>query len=116
MEKTFDEMIKIKVGQIWEVIDNDFWSTGKESVMVGEARRKASIHLSCGEFIEIRYPFEWHFRTIDNVYLHANPTDILKHCRLYGMIEEKIRFGNRHKLKQILDDNLLKYIWESEVE
>ncbi len=67
------------------------------------------------EFIEIRYPFEWHFRTESSEYAHLYPEDILRYCRLYGKINEDVRFGNRHSLKEIMEQHLYKAIWESGV-
>jgi hypothetical protein len=110
----------IQVGQIWQVATNDFWSSKKsDKVYTGDKKtpRKAIVNLDRDEFIEIRYPFAWHFRTVDGIYLHADPVEIMKNCRLFGTICEDIRFGNRHKLQQILDEKLYKAVWEeSEVE
>lgn len=104
----------IEVGQIWEVVSDDFWSSDKENVLIAgeKIRRRITANFKRGEFIEIRYPFEWHFRIVSDVYFHAETTEILKHCRLYGTIHEVVRFANRCKLQQILDDKLYKTVWE----
>lgn len=106
--------MEIKVGQIWQVIDNDFWSSDKDKYFVSKefGNRETRIKLHHGEFIEIRFPFEWHFRTVDNIYLHAFPQEILKHCRLYGNINQEVEFANNKDLKQILDKGLYKPVWE----
>jgi len=103
----------IKVGQIWQVVTHDFYSSDKTGkIAIREFNRNALINLNKDEYLEIRYPFEWHFRTVDNLYLHAYPTEILKHCRFVGQIDEKIWFGNQHNLKQILEEKLYKPIRE----
>lgn len=111
-------MIEIKVGQIWQVIDDEFWSSERSDsshkLREEYEKRTIMINLKRGELIEIRYPTEWHYRTIDNLYLHSEPIDILKHCRLYGIINEDIRFNNRLKLKEILEQRVYKTVWESE--
>jgi hypothetical protein len=106
--------MKIEVGQIWQVIDNDFWSSDKSKFTASKefGNREIRIKLLQGEFIEIRFPFEWHFRTIDNIYLHAFPQEILKHCRLYGTINEDVNFANKKDLKEILEEGLYKPVWE----
>lgn len=103
----------IEVGQIWQVVTENFYSSDKSSrILIGNDRRRALINLNKNELIEIRYPFAWHFRTYDDLYLHAYPNEILKHCRLIGHIDEDIRFQNNHNLAQILADKLYKPIWE----
>ena len=101
--------MNIEQGQIWQVVTDTFWSTG-EGYRI--KNRDAKIRLDRDEYIEIRYPYEWHFRTIDNEYLHAYPLEILKNCRLIGKINRDIDFGNKHSLLQIINDKLYTPIWE----
>lgn len=100
---------KIEVGQIWQVVTNNFWSSKVDNNKING--RKISYNFKRDEYIEIRYPSEWHFRTIDNIYAHAYPTEILKHCRYIGKINENTRFENKKKLQEILDENLYSPIW-----
>ena len=88
---------KIAVGQIWEVTTETFLTSGDSS------KYKRPIKLSKGEKIEIRYPYDWHFRTEDDHYLHAREDHISQNAKLYGIIWEKVRFNNNAKLKEILD-------------
>jgi hypothetical protein len=106
-------MIDIKVGQIWQVVTDNFYTSDRsDKIAINNDRRYALVNLNRNEFIEIRYAFAWHFRTYDDLYLHAYPKEILKHCRLIGNIDEEIRFKNHHNLSQILADKLYKPIWE----
>jgi len=91
-----EKEIKIEVGQIWQVITEDFLTSGSQE------ERKRQTKLKKGEKFEIRYPYAWHFRTVDNFYFHAEPTMILQNCKLVGVIWEKIRFRNNAKLEEIL--------------
>lgn len=86
----------IKVGQIWEVTSDDFATSGDKS------KYKRPIKLAKGEKIEIRYPYEWHFRTEDKHYLHAEPDMILQNCKLIGEIIERVRSQNIASLEEIL--------------
>jgi hypothetical protein len=102
-------MTKIEQGQIWQVVTYEFWSSGNSHLVSG---REGKINLKKDEYIEIRYPYEWHFRTIDNEYFHAYPVEILKHCRLIGTINEDVRFSNKKSLLEIINDKLYTPIWE----
>lgn len=88
--------IKIEVGQIWEVTTDNFLTSGKNN------EYKRPMQLKKGEKIEIRYPFEWHFRTEDNHYFHCTVQMLLENCTIYGKILERIRFSNIAKLEEIL--------------
>ena len=87
---------EIEVGQIWEVTGDLVLTSGKKD------KHKRPTKLAKGERIEIRYPYDWHFRTEDNIYFHAEPDMILDQCTLIGIIIERIRFGNKAKLDDIL--------------
>ena len=92
-------MKKIEQGQIWEIITENFFTSGeKERERNGNRQTK----LKKGEKIEIRYPYAWHFRTTDNYYFHASSKMIINNCKLLGKIWGKIRFRNRAKLEEIL--------------
>lgn len=105
-------MMKIEVGQIWEVITDYFWSSGDYNKKFENGRETATkTRLKKGEFIEIRFPYDWHFRTSDNIYLHATHEELIKHCRPYGIIDEEVRWLNKMSLKDILDKKLFKSIW-----
>jgi hypothetical protein len=113
-------MSEIRVGQIWQVVTDDFWSSEKsdrkyiDHNQEHKIARKMRIRYQRDEYLEIRYPFAWHFRTVDNIYMHAEPSEILKHCRYIGEIDENIKFGNRHRLAEILEQKLYKAVWEVE--
>lgn len=90
---------KICVGQIWEVITDKFKTTEQKT----ENGRKVITVLKKSEKIEIRYPYEWNYRTIDNKYFHSEPAEILKHCKLYGVIFDRVRFKNKASLQDIIN-------------
>lgn len=87
---------KIEVGQIYEVVTDSFLSSGRSNDY------KRPVKLKKGEKIEIRYPFEWHFRTEDRIYLHCDPNVILENCELHGVILEHVSFNNKASLEEIL--------------
>lgn len=87
--------MKIEVWQIYEVITDRFTTSG-------ESEWRKTI-LEKWEKIEIRYPYEWHFRTYDNQYFHCTPKMIEENCILFWEIWENVRFWNQCKLKDILD-------------
>jgi hypothetical protein len=109
MSRRCKNMTQIEQGQIWQVVTDEFWSSGNSHLV---SRREGKINLKKDEYIEIRYPYEWHFRTIDNEYFHAYPVEILKHCRLIGTIKEDVRFSNKKSLLEIINDKLYTPIWE----
>jgi hypothetical protein len=88
--------MKISVGQIWEVKTECFFTS------YGDNKYKRPIKLFVGEKIEIRYPYEWHFRTEDSFYFHATPEMIKENCQLFGVIDEGVRLNNLANLKEIL--------------
>lgn len=88
---------KIEVAQLWMVKTGKFMTSGQHN------RFNRPINLHKYEVIEIRYAYEWHFRTADNNYFHATPEMIIKNCVLIGRVWENIRWSNRCNLKEILD-------------
>lgn len=101
----------ISVGQIWKVSTDEFMTSGKSN------KYERKIKLNKHELIEIRYPYEWHFRTIDNHYWHIGPDDLIKNCVPFGVIWEKVRFNNRCNLSEIINLGLFdpfsenQYVW-----
>lgn len=87
----------IEQGQIYEVMTDNFMTSGESNSIKRPAK------LLKGEKIEIRYPYEWHFRTEDNQYFHARSEMIYENCKLIGRIIEQVRFNNKAKLKEILE-------------
>lgn len=98
-------MEEIKVGQIWQVITDDFFAFDNHWVKEKD-KIERPLKLFKNEYIEIRYAFEWNFRTYDNRYMNAKPEEILKNCKLIGEVKADIRFQNLADLKDILRLNL----------
>lgn len=88
--------MKIEVGQIWEVTSDCFLPTDQKE------DHNRPVKLATGEKIEIRYPYEWHFRTEDNFYFHATPEMISQNCMLPGVICSNVRSANSATLEEIL--------------
>lgn len=88
--------MKITQGQIWEVVTDGFLTS------IDKSSYKRQIKLDKGEKIEIRYPYEWHFRTWDNHYLHAEVEVILANCKLIGTIIPHVKATNKANLEEIL--------------
>ena len=91
---------KIEIGQIWEVTDDNFFGT--TDVTQGKIKRELRFHVKKGQKIEIRYPFEWNYRTECNYYIHSEPQYILDKCKLYGIVDEKVKSNNKANLEEIL--------------
>ena len=92
--------MKIEVGQIWEITDDNFFGT--TDVMVKNTKRELRFHIKKGGKIEIRFPFEWNYRTECNYYIHSKPEYILDKCKLYGVVKEDVRSSNKANLEEIL--------------
>ena len=101
----------ITQGQIWIVNTDRFITSGRSNNF------SRGILLKKYELIEIRYPFEWHFRTIDNNYWHAETSEILTHCKLFGKVWGNVSFSNIADLKDIINLSLYSpekensYVW-----
>ena len=106
--------IEVSVGQIYKV-EEGFFTSGKQAVE-GKTGRIVKSFISKNEFIEIRYPFSWHFRTVSDEYFHIEEETLLKHCSFFAKIDEDIRFSNNKKLKEILDKNFFTGYWVSDEE
>ena len=102
-------MKKIEQGQIWIVKTEHFATTNHGS----SNKYKRPIVLTKNELIEIRYPYAWHFRTLDNHYLHAEPDEILKHCELFATVWSNVRFGNKCSLSEIINSSLCDFVKEN---
>lgn len=96
-------MSEIKVGQIWEVTSDSFYATMKNrNGMENRPERKPVLRLLKGEKIEIRFPFAWNYRTIDDIYLSSDEDYILENCKLFGSVDAKIKSNNKAKLEEII--------------
>lgn len=93
-------MTKITQGQIWIVKTDNFLTSGRSN------KFNRPIKVKENELIEIRYPFAWHFRTIDSNYWHAEAEDIYKNCELFGIIWPDVKSGNNCNLSQIINLSL----------
>lgn len=96
---------KIEVGQLWEVKSDNFLVNLHASGATGGRK----VLLRRGEIIEVRFPFAWHFRTQDNIYMQAPEPEFREHCKFYGVIWSEVRFNNVAELKDILR---LKLFWD----
>lgn len=94
--------IEICVGQIFEVITDDFYASKSGLNIPSVKNRIPKFHLPKGEKIEIRFPFAWNYRTEDSVYFHSEPDYILSKCKLIGKVKEDVRFKNCASLEEIL--------------
>lgn len=87
---------KIHQRQIWIVITDSFMTTADYN------NYKRPINILRGEKIEIRFPYEWHFRTEDNYYFHATKEMIYENCEYVGEIFEQVAFTNKATLEEII--------------
>lgn len=98
--------MKVSVGQIYEVKTDCFFTSDKNEV-------KRQIKINKGEKLEIRYPYEWHFRTERNEYFHCSESDLLDHCTLVGEVLDHVRFTNKARLEEIIRLDLYKKVKET---
>lgn len=102
--------MKIEVGMILEIITNDFYASKNfgHSLNFDLKGRVCKIYLEKGEKIEIRFPFEWNYRTEDNIYFHSDSDYLIKNCKIYGYVLENVRFNNKANLEEIIRLELYK--------
>lgn len=102
--------MKIEVGMILEVITDNFYASKdlKHAINVDLKGRVPKFHLEKGEKIEIRFPFEWNYRTEDNIYFHSEPNYLIENCKLYGYVLENVRSNNKANLEEIIRLQLYK--------
>ncbi len=94
---------KIEVGQIFEVITDDFYASKTiAQSLVDTGDREAKFHLKKGDKIEIRFPFAWNYRTEDNIYFHSENDYILANCKLMAKVKNDVKFNNKATLEEIL--------------
>lgn len=93
---------KIEQGCIYEILTDNFYTTGERN------KFSRPIHLNKHEVIEIRFPYAWHFRTMDNNYFHAEPEMIAKNCNYFGKILSDVCFNNKANLYEIIRLHLYK--------
>lgn len=92
--------MEIEVGQIWQVNTDTFFTSTKNEMRPNKIKRQTK--LNNGEYIEIRYPFAWHFRTEDDEYFHAESDTIYQNCVYVGKILHEVFFKNKAKLSEII--------------
>ena len=92
--------IKFCVGQIWEVESESFFA--KTEIKKGDQKRALYFHIPKGEKIEIRYPFQWNYRTECNYYVNSTEKYILDNCKLFATVKEEIKSTNLANLEEIL--------------
>lgn len=96
-----NEIADIEVGMLIKV-DKGFWTSGDKN----SHGFKSKIFIPKGEILEIRYPYQWHFRTQSNYYDHASAEVLVKNCSFFGAVKSDIRFENKHSLSEILEQEL----------
>ena len=100
-KKPVKEIDTVEHHQIWEVKKPmlvNYKPIGKNHI--GKGR---SVQMNVGDFIEIRYAYEWHFRTQDDVYFQAAADVIKEHCVLIGYVWSDVSWKNKAKLSDILE-------------
>jgi len=99
----------IHVGHIYEITTDNFFTSHKDGYHRETKIRK-------GEKIEIRYPYEWHFRTEDNEYFHCTAEMIKENSSFFGKILGEVRFQNKATLEEILRLKLYKKKFKQDVQ
>lgn len=92
--------MEIKKGQIWQVVTERFLAQPNQLGQSDKTLRP--VNLIKEEYIEIRYPFEWHFRTEDNQYFNATAAHIQDNCKFVGVIWSNVQQSSDATLADIL--------------
>ena len=95
------KFIKIEQGMLL-LVKRGFWTSGHKT----DGGFKCKRFIPKGDVLEIRYPYEWHFRTSNDTYDHATTNKLSANCDFFGYVKSEINFQNKHSLRQILDDGL----------
>ncbi len=91
------EYVELSVGMLL-VADKNFPVTKNNPMdsFTGKVKIKK------GQVIELRFQYQWNFRTECDTYCNASTETLIKNCSFLGDIHEDVRFGNRTKLSEIL--------------
>lgn len=92
-------MGKIKQGVLLQVFKDGFFAN---PAFIGKASDDRPVKMLVGDIIEIRYPFAWHFRTLDNNYYEASEETILEFARPVGTVFENVSFMNKANTEEII--------------
>lgn len=104
------EKQKIKVGAILEIVSDSFYASKDLSLKNELKGRVPMFHLSKGEKIEIRFPFEWNYRTEDDIYFYSNPEYLIENCKIIGYVLDDVKWKNKANLEEILRLDLYKAV------
>lgn len=101
--------MKTQQGYLYEVIAEDFYDTGKGDDLYNPIPN----HIPKGTILEIRYPFEWNFRTNTifknigrGIWGHSDEQNIHDKCKLIGRVNPYIKSMNHYELSEILEMKL----------
>jgi len=98
----------VEVGQLFRVHTAFFSMIDR----IGRKRRQ-KLEILPGDILEIRYPFEWHFRIDDNdTYAQCSEEVLLSHCDFLGVIDYEVRQNNESPLVEILANKHYKTVNE----
>ena len=92
-------MSKIKQGILLQIFKDGFFAN---PATVGKTGDPRPVKMLVGDIIEIRYPFAWHFRTLDNHYYEASEETILEFARPVGKVFENVSFSNKATTEEII--------------
>lgn len=93
--------IRITQGMLL-VVKKAFWTTDAHKV----EKFPVKYYVPKGTILEIRYPYEWHFRFGKAIYAQAPPATLVKCCEFFGTVHEDVKFDNKKSLPEIMKENL----------
>lgn len=91
--------MKIQQGVLLQVFKDGFFAN---PATVGETGDPRPVKMIRGDIIEIRYPFAWHFRTLDNHYYEASEETILEFARPVGKVFDNVKMANKATTEEII--------------
>lgn len=104
--------MEIIQGQIWKIITDNFYDSGEMESYRTDTLIKNKIKK--GTFIEIRYPYAWHWRANysfkenggSGSYGHSTAKSIVGNCILFGRVQSEVSWLNSFSINEILEKEL----------
>ena len=75
--------------------------------MVDSSKGKyETVYIKKGDLIQFRYQHSAHCRNMDNIYFMIDTVVLAFKCVPFARIHEDVCFGNKHNLKEIVENQL----------
>jgi len=92
-----------EIHETYYIKDNELLNSNFEDA---DFRTHPSKYIKKNEFIEFRFEYDAHCRDIENEYWRIDQSILAMKCEPFARIKEDVRFGNKHSLKDIIENKL----------